>query len=525
VKFTLNISQFRQEETGAILVIWGVCLAIFLGIVAMSFDFGRLAIAQSELQSYVDSVALAAAGELDGQDDSIARATAAAASLISDRQTFASDGILSGSEDYTLTFLTTLPPADTDDITPYATTNPKNAAFIHVYGTPQSVGLTFARAFAALTGIAEMNNIVTASATAGMTSWACDITPLMFCVPSEDINNPGTPFTAENNIGRLVRLRSGGQGAAWGPGDFGFLDPSILNIDLDGPCSGLSGNNLDACLMGAIGSITECVETGSGVNTEPGQKVGIEDAVFNVRFDIYKSVMNGEKNDPNYAPAPNVIKGIVPQGGGQCVGQQDASSTNTMGLPQDNCFSSGSCPYARIGDGDWDFLGYVATNYPDVPDETTGLPVPNPLALAYFGDMLSELDANGTIPTRYEVYIAEIEGAGPGSPILPALDAVGNPMDETGLPTCQPGIETHPERRVVVAAGIDCDTNPIAGQTNNVPVQEYFKLFLTEPVGDDGSTSPPTVDIWVEIVGSAGGGGAGGGTPAGKFHDVVQLYR
>ena len=47
-----------------------------------------------------------------------------------------------------------------------------------------------------------------------------------------------------------------------------------------------------------------------GVDTEPGQKVGIENSSFNVRFDMYDSIMNGKRNNPNYAPAPNVIKGI-----------------------------------------------------------------------------------------------------------------------------------------------------------------------------------------------------------------------
>jgi hypothetical protein len=42
-------------------------------------------------------------------------------------------------------------------------------------------------------------------------------------------------------------------------------------------------------------------------------------------------------------------------------------------------------------------------------------------------------------------------------------------------------------------------------------------------VGDDGA-SPPTLDIWGEVVGSAGGG-AGGTGDAGIFRDVVQLYR
>lgn len=68
------------------LVIWGVSFAVLFGIVALSFDLGRIAVTQTELQAYADNVALAAAGELDGKDDAIDRATAAAANLIADRQ-------------------------------------------------------------------------------------------------------------------------------------------------------------------------------------------------------------------------------------------------------------------------------------------------------------------------------------------------------------------------------------------------------------------------------------------------------
>jgi len=59
---------------------------------ALSFDMGRVASTQSELQSFADNVALATAGELDGNADSITRAQAAAAAMITDTQTFGTNG-------------------------------------------------------------------------------------------------------------------------------------------------------------------------------------------------------------------------------------------------------------------------------------------------------------------------------------------------------------------------------------------------------------------------------------------------
>ncbi|MBV1867313.1 MAG: Tad domain-containing protein [Marinosulfonomonas sp.] len=489
MKRTSNIHRFGQEDAGALLVLWAVSIAVILGIVALSFDFGRLASTQSELQSYADHVALAAAGELDGADDAIVRATAAAANMISDTQTFGSGARnLVGETNYTLDFYDNLPANDQASIAAGLTTDPNDAIYARVVAVPQTVDFSFGAAFFALTGNTPSNNQVSAVAIAGFTQYACDVTPLMFCLPSPT-------YTADGHIGELILLRSGGGGgAAWGPGDFGFLDPAKLNVSPNGPCAGLNGVQLDACLMGAEGSITQCFVQ-RGVDTEPGQKVGIEDAIFNVRFDIYKSIMNGRRNDTDYPPAPNVIKGIVPNGGGHCVGGNPQPSPDTLGLPRDDCFGSAAC--SRFGDGNWlsGRADYVTANY-------------------------SGTDPHPSANSRYEYYNAEILAAGVPSSTTPILTG----LSETGRPQCSNNQSIDPDRRVVIAAGIDCTANPIVGQTNNVPVNEFFRLFLTEPVGNDG-TSPPTLDLWVEVVGTAGGAGGGSGGTGGIFRDVVQLYR
>ncbi|MDE0589522.1 pilus assembly protein [Halocynthiibacter sp. C4] len=471
---------FVRDESGAALVLWGVSFVIFFGIVALSFDLGRVSITQTELQSYADSVALAAAGELDGKADAIDRATLAAANLISDSKTFGAGGaLLSGANDYTLTFLSDLPASDTTAITA-TTTDPGDARYARVVVQPSNVEMTFGAAFFGLTGNTAPDTTARASAVAGFTQYACDVTPLMFCLPP-------TPVTE----GMMILLRSGGNGAAWGPGDFGFLDPSKFLVDTEGPCEGKNGAQLDACLLGAIGSITQCFSQ-RGVDTEPGQKVGLRDSVFNVRFDIYKAVMNGKKNDPDYAPAPNVIKGIVPKSG-QCIGNSEEISPDTLGLPRDTCLVNGTC--GRFGDGDWAAgrVDYVNTNYGGV-------------------------DPHPSATTRYEYYLAEI-GPNPAS----TADILSG-LSETGRPQCSNHQSNDPKRRVVIAAGIDCTANPINGAETGVPVEDFYEVFLTEPVGDDG-LSPPTLDLWVEVIGSVGPGGAGTGGSGGIFRDVVQLYR
>lgn len=471
-----------SDERGTILVFWGISLGVVLGFVALSFDLGRAGITRTELQSFADNVALAAAGELDGSPGAITRAEAAAA-LILDSHSFGNtDRELQGQADYQLIFHRSLPASDAT-VAADVTTDPALAAFVQVSVTQTVVESTFGAAFAVLTDRARRDYALGATAVAGMAIYACDVTPMMFCLPTADYN-------ATDNIGAMVRLRSGGNGAAWAPGDFGFLDPARLKVDEDGPCGGLNGAQEMACLLGAVDHVTQCFNQ-RGVDMEPGQKVGIENAIFNVRFDIYRSIMNGRRNNPDYAPAPNVIKGVVPRGGGACIGNNSDPSPDSVALPRDDCFAGGTC--TRFGNGIWSTgrANYVAVNY-DGSD-------PHPAAL-----------------TRYEYYLEEIESAG--------IAGILEGRAETGLPSCSGSAPADADRRVIIVAGIDCAANGIRGAATGVPVKEFFRVFLTEPVGQDDSGGS-WLDMWGEIIGSASNGGTGAEGTGGIVRDVVQLYR
>ena len=52
-----KVQGFIHDESGAILVFWAASITVLLGIVALSFDVGRMASTQSELQSFADHVA------------------------------------------------------------------------------------------------------------------------------------------------------------------------------------------------------------------------------------------------------------------------------------------------------------------------------------------------------------------------------------------------------------------------------------------------------------------------------------
>lgn len=484
MKLSAIIRTFARQEDGTILVFWGMALVVVLGIVALSFDIGRLATTQSELQSYADHVALAAAGELDGRSDSITRATAAAANLISDTQSYG-NGVktLAGASDYTLDFYSTLPLADNNPLTLPSPNpsppQPENAAYVQVVVRPKTVGFPFGSVLSTLLGGTTVTPSTDAVAVAGFTQHACDITPMMFCVPSG--------FDPVAEIGTMIHLRSGGGATgAWGPGNFAFLSPSGgFAADPNGPCGSLTGQQLERCLMGAESPISQCFSQ-RGVDMSPGQSVGSMASAVNVRFDLYDSTMQNFRDDPDYSPAPNVISGNVISrvGGGPNPVCSDVSSTDTVPLPRDDCFATG-CTRGRIGDGNFStgLANYIATNYGSAP--------------AWF-------PANPQ--TRYEVYLAEIAASGGGN-ILTG-------RSETGRAICSSFPSSDPERRVLIAAGIDCAANAINGAKNNVPVDKWVKVFLTEPADRN------TKDLFVEVLGTAQGNGQGG-----VIHDVVQLYR
>ncbi len=499
-----SLARFARAEDGTVVVLWAAAMVAVLGFFALIFDVGRMNTTHGELQAFADNVALAAAGELDGRSTSITRANAAAANLISDSQTFANGAnALAGTVDFTLTYHTELPGSDTTALGANATTDPKKAAFVEVVVTPRAVPMVFATALRRMLAInqADYAPNVTASAVAGFAQEACDITPLMFCLPNSS-------YSAAANLGGLIHLRTGGSGAAWGPGDFGFLDPASAEA-LGSTCAGVNGlNNLVTCLVGAVQNISSCYST-RGVDIQPGQAVGVWNDAINMRFDRYPSSLKKKRNDPDYPPAPVTISGEV----GGCANTQVTASSDTMSLPIDTCIGV-SCD--RFGDGNWDYDSYIDTNYGD--GDGTRFDATNGNAEDAH---LTGFDVAAPSGSRYETYLRELaylDSLPDGSSLL--VD-----RDETGIPQCYQNAATaDASRRVMIAAGIDCTENPINGAETDVPVAEFFEVFLTRPVGA-GTGSPAKFDLFVEVIGSAGLAGYTSAGTGGIFRDVVQLYR
>ena len=474
------LQTFRNDEDGAIFALFAVMLAAFLGLVALSFDFGRMAATQSELQSYADNVALAAAGELDGGADAITRATSAAATFIADVQSFGDgDTVLSGVTDFELTFYDSRADATAGT---NAITQPLRARFVRADIADRRVAGVFAPAFRAMSGRATGRETVGAKAVAGYTLYACNTMPLTFCAP--------TPaFSADLNIGSSVNLQASVNTGALVSGSLAMVEGLVPLVDADGVCALLSGLSLDLCLLAGRGDTSACLAT-DGISIADGNKGLTIKAGLDVRLNIFEGLASTLESNPLYSTVDNLLGGVNPLDiGKQCT----QTGNDPVIFPQDNC--QPSC--GILGNADW----------------STGRAQ---LVAQYY----KGVDPFPAATTRFEFYQAMISAsatASTGGLLGGLLGGLGGAL---GLPNCTPTVDSDPNRRVIVAAAIDCTSVNVSAGAQNVPVLEFVELFLTAPTGQTGTNA-----VNVEIVGSLGGGDRGQPSVTDTtVRDVVRLY-
>ena len=484
------LHRFASDEDGAIFVFFVMLLAVFLGFIALSFDFGRQAATQSELQSYADNVALAAAGELDGAQDALVRAQNAAATFITDTQTFGDGGpALSGAGSFVLTFHSNR--RDAADGT-HPETRPQRVRFVRATIAPRRVAGTFSAALARMTGNAVGPDTVSAKAVAGFSLYACNATPLTFC--TSDLN-----FKADLSRGVNLSLTVNPGSGSLVPGTLSLVEHTQPLVDVDGVCKALSGINLDLCLLGARGQKTACLAQ-DGIDIAAGDRMPTIKAGLNVRFDIFAGSTTALRTDPVYAPAANVLSSYVPSGANnQCLGNDPRLATDRMGFPPDDCQSAGGC--GIFGNATWakGRAAFVAKNF-----GTTTDPYPQAATRFDYYNAMVAAQANG--------------GAGLGGVVGGVLGGV-NTLLGLGLPRCAPVADPDPNRRVLIAAAIDCTGISANANLQDVPVLDFVELFLTSPSGLDGGNT-----VNVEVVGSLGGK-----TPPKTrdvvVRDVVRLFK
>lgn len=474
------LERFLRDEEGIALAYFAVALPALMGMAMLVIDIGRGNNVHLDLQNAADSLALAAASELDGGSDAIERANRAIENLVGNQGRFGEGGAFIIDQmtvgdvtgEFQVFYLDGIPASDDDPITAdFVTNEATEANFAAVWIEPVSYSLMFPVAFLSGDSVS-----VRASAVAGFRSVVCDFTPMYICNPyasRADLEN------AVSNIGtrrRLFQMRQApGDHTQAGGGQYGFLS-SPLGNGADKIRDMLASDNPQACF------------SQDGVELENGQLGNAAASALNVRFDIYDTNMNSKRNKAHYQPAANVRKGH--QGTGACPAVDSPVGLGRM--PRDTCFATGTCPLlsGHGGNGEWACGTYWANNHGTSPAPAGCDDTPD-----------------SSLPSRYDVYLYEIKNG-----------LVGDlaPNGEIGTPTCYnaPAQSTPPsaDRRLLYAAIIDC---PVT--TEPAEVVAYASFFLTEPA--DKSVS----EFWAELVDITGRFGMG--TLDGFERDDVQLYR
>jgi hypothetical protein len=483
------LRRFLSQCGGSMTIPALVFFTILMGVGGLAIDLQRLYGVHGQMQSYVDGAALAGATELDGQGDALTRSFRASwgdanhGPLVTGTQNFATGAAALSLKK--VTFFSILG-KDNSQIDPTSGTGDtvlctydsgtwapmncntdaataKAAKYVEVVAAPKTVSyvvLPVADVIGELFGVAPLTSSATLGlrATAGFKRAVCNNVPLMVCNPAEVTQGAGASFNAADWNGKQIAAKIQGSNAGWTPGNFGLTD-------------NFPGNGADKMeeAMANINPLSACTE--DTIVARNGEATNKVQNGMNVRFDIYVQDMKNTNTDPNYAPAPNVVKGEQPNGNA-CKTKMSGTS---MPFPRDNCFMAAPTPGAgtgctnypavggtpRYGDGNWARAQYWNTNHPGIAWPPAGL---------------------SNASSRYDVYRYEIEHP----------QQVSLPGDEQGGPACStaaPNLSRDRDRRVLYVAVVNCIEHAADITKGNVPVKAYAKVFITEPVGNTDWTN------------------------------------
>ncbi|AMK18457.1 MULTISPECIES: pilus assembly protein TadG-related protein [Sphingobium] len=466
-----------------------VALSLFALIAAggIAFDYARMAGLDTELQNAADQAALAAATQLDGEDDARTRATNAVKNLIQNNARFANDGCGVAVGVGTSTSL----PAGCDtagtlrfyqdrEKTALATSD-ADAKFVEVEVNKRTANF-------ALTPIVQVfsSGGIKALAFAGVGQAICKQPPVMICNPDEPIGNENEHLPFNAVAGQGMRLVTGDASA---PGNFGWLESNIVDDkDVNG----------SPALFAALSYDTppgECQPI-DGVTTKTGM-VAAALSSFNTRFDVFA---NGNPTCPGKpggtcSPSINTRKDLVckSSGGASCNANANwtesskpyrpqsanflptdkSEDPDIMGYPRDLVHAVPSSSTTPImGDGSWDRDAYFRVNYNWTHAQWT----------AALSDSI----------TRYELYKWEIAHQSVQvSTTPPDYKGINIPQSLSGNDTAfgkpatgRSGIDptiSPIDRRKLSVAVLNCEALEAKGKTKNVPVAMWLDIFLVEP--------------------------------------------
>jgi Flp pilus assembly protein TadG len=254
----------RRRQHGAIIIMAALTLLLLLGFMGIALDFGRMFIVKTELQTALDSCALASARELDGQSDAITRAVGAGSAAGNLNGVNLQSANWSGQGQITSADISFL------DKNYAATTTPASAVYSQCTHTQSNIHLWLMQAMGAFSGNTAgfpANGTVSthAVATRVPSQTAC-IIPVVL---PQGSYVTGQWITFDPKNGPMI----------WGNLD-GTTDANTTNSEMrDGYCISPSPNQ----------SITT-----------PGTKTTVAE-FWNFRFGIYKSNPSAPTGQPDYS--------------------------------------------------------------------------------------------------------------------------------------------------------------------------------------------------------------------------------
>jgi hypothetical protein len=263
-----------RREDGAFILTAALVLLFLLGFIGFALDFGRLFVVKSELQTAVDSCALAAAQELDGQSGAQQRAVNAGLNAGN------SNSVNFQSADWSGKGRLTDAEISFRDVNYVSTTSDAAARYAecrHIQPAVQMWLLQAMGAFSGSAGTYPNTQDVGASAVATRAS-AQSTCPIPLALkPKAGGNAPNYGFTAGEWITLLYQQNAaqGGQ-IGWANLD-GSNNASETESEMKGHCGTRVGDTLGT----------------------PGVQTSIADA-WNARFGIYKN--NSGPDRPNMNP-------------------------------------------------------------------------------------------------------------------------------------------------------------------------------------------------------------------------------
>jgi Flp pilus assembly protein TadG len=503
-----------SDSGGAVAPTVALSLFALVGAAGIAFDYARMASLDTELQSAADQAALAAASQLDGEDQTCERAVEAARELLVNQTVMGNDG---GGLAVTIadSLVCNADNTITDD--PNATvrffqdkaaatpsTEDSNANFVEV-------SVDARRANFALTPVvgAFSSGMLQGVARAGLGTALCRVPPLMVCPPSV-----GVDWNAWR--GRGVRAVSN-TGPTWSAGNFGYLGPNDANstqigLAFENPvfqCQEITGEQ-DVSTGGPAPAI-RAINTRFGIYDTSGGALapcdtGACPAALNVTKDLVNTTVgqcgtrnaHNNGNDAWHLPSAGRFVPRLKNVADTAMTPIDSDGViNAMGLSRDNmhyCTYNGdpdnaNCAsgYNRFGDGQWARGDYF--NRYHAADVSAGL--------------------DPSTWTRYETYLWEIAN----SKIPNQQTVVGSTDWQLGVPraSCGGGATPDPTRdRRVLQVAVASNCGALQGSSVPAQIETWVEMFLVEPgVGGTGRGNGDGGDeIYLEIIREVDPGGA-----------------